>query len=155
MKQTAVKEFTAEIKISGINPYIDIPEGVNQAFGKRVYISVKGYLNETPITGTLVPLGGGKHRLYINTEMRKKSGSKVGDKVRLRLELDTEPRPMVLPELLQQALTENETAKSGWEKLPPSHQREILAYLNYLKTSAALERNIKKVTNILTKTDNR
>lgn len=151
MVRTTAPEFSARIGKAGINPYVDVPEEISRVFGRRANLPVKGTLNEVPIVATLVPLGGGRHRLYINTEMRKKARVKVGDDIHLRIELDTQPRVMGIPEQLRQALEDNKEAKLVWEKTPPSHQREILAYLNYLKTPAALERNVKKVIDTLSK----
>lgn len=92
-----------------------------------------------------MPVGGGAHRLYINGDMRKKARVKVGDIIHLRIEPDSEPRVLPVPEKLQKRLEGNKEAKQAFEKLTPSHRNEILAYLNYLKTPEALERNVKKV----------
>jgi len=151
MNQNTSQEFSARIKKAGVNPYVDIPFRVSRAFGKLPYVPITGSINETPIIGTLVPTGGGRHRLYINLDMRKKSGTKVGDRIFLNIEFDAVSRPMILPVKLQQALGNNTEAKIAWEELPPSRRKEMLAYLNYLKTPAALERNVKKVINILTR----
>lgn len=151
MNQNTSQEFSARIKKAGINPYVDIPSKVSRAFGKLPYVPVRGNINDTPIIGTLVPTGGGRHRLYINMDMRKKSGTKVGDRIFLSIEFDAVSRPMILPVKLQQALGNNTEAKIAWEELPPSRRKEMLAYLNYLKTPAALEGNIKKVIDILTR----
>ena len=145
MSLTGIHEFSGRIEKVGINPYVDIPLKVSQSFSRQGYIPVKGMLNEVSIQGTLVPVGGGRYRLYINTDMRKKAGVKVGDDIDLRIELDTEPRLAVIPEKLREALENNKEAKIAFERMSPSNQKEILAYLNYLKTPAALERNIKKV----------
>jgi len=50
-----------------------------------------------------------------------------------------------LPSALREALDSDAKAKTAWEALAPSRQREILTYLNFLKTSAALERNVHKM----------
>jgi uncharacterized protein YdeI (YjbR/CyaY-like superfamily) len=77
--------------------------------------------------------------------MRKKANVTVGDQVHLALALDTKPRKVPMPPAFAAALKDNEKAKAAFEKLSPSHQKEILAYLNYLKKPETLERNIKKV----------
>jgi uncharacterized protein YdeI (YjbR/CyaY-like superfamily) len=50
-----------------------------------------------------------------------------------------------MPPAFAAALKDNEKGKAVFESLSPSHQKEILAYLNYLKKPETLERNIKKV----------
>jgi uncharacterized protein YdeI (YjbR/CyaY-like superfamily) len=48
-----------------------------------------------------------------------------------------------------QALSRNKMAKAAFENLMPSRQKEILRYLNSLKTESSLERNIEKVIQLL------
>ena len=50
-----------------------------------------------------------------------------------------------LPPALHEELNASSQAKAAWDTLTPSRQREILTYLNFLKTPAALERNVQKV----------
>jgi len=69
--------------------------------------------------------------------------------VNLVLELDTEPRIVPIPRELNAALKENEKAKTAWGKLKPSKQKEILSYLNWLKTPAAMQRNVEKIIKVL------
>jgi len=145
-------EFSAVIYKVGINPCVDIPERVSRTFGIRGNIPVTGALNGLPIRATLVPIGEGRHRLYINGEMRRRARVNAGDRINLRLELDTTPRMLPLPKPLDAALKENETAGAAWERLTPSHRKEILAYLNWLKTPESLERNVKKVITVLLRT---
>jgi len=144
MSSTPCYSFRATIDIAGINPYIDVPPEVSRALGKSGPIPVKGSLNGSAIKATLVPVRQGRHRLFINTEMRAKTGVKVGDEIALELEMDSKPRVMPMPDIFKESLDRNQEAKAIYEKMPPSHRREILAYLNSLKTPEALERNIGK-----------
>ncbi len=50
-----------------------------------------------------------------------------------------------MPEKLMQALNENAKAKITFEQLIPSWRKDILRYLNSLKTEESLDRNIKRV----------
>ncbi len=129
--------FSAVIQKVGINPCVDVPEQVSKAFTRRGYVPVKGQLNGHPIRATLVPVGGGRHRLYINTEMRKAAGVGVGDLVFLKLALDPESRDLTVPPEL--------AAKAVFEKFPPSHKKEILEYLNSLKRVEYRKKNIAKL----------
>jgi hypothetical protein len=144
-------EFSATIYKVGVNPYVEVPENVSKCLKKTGYIPVTGTLNGFPIRATLVPVENGRHRLYINTEMRKKANVAVGDLIHLALALDIKPRDAPMPQAFAAALESNEKAKAAFEKLPPSHQKEILVYLNYLKKPETLKRNIEKVINFLLK----
>ena len=101
---------------------------------------------------TLVPMRATATRLYLDTWMRDVAGVRVGDRVRVTLKLDRGSRELLMPAELGEALEENAKAKAAWEALAPSRRREILTYLNFLKTKAALERNVQKTLgNLLAK----
>lgn len=170
--------FTAEVKIAGINPYVDVPEDVVNALGgeKKLAVLVKlhgmdpisnkdiaaskrkklerdaprlraiGRLDaEGWFRSTLVPLRSHPTRLYLDSWMRETANVAVGDRVRVTLKPDEASRELPVPAALQEGLHSNAQAKAAWEALTPSRQREILTYLNFLKTPAALERNVQEV----------
>jgi hypothetical protein len=148
-------EFSATIRKVGINPYVDVPKNASTFFGRRGNVPVHGLLNRVAIRATLVPVGGGRHRLYVNGDMRKKANVKVGDRIQLALKLDTQSRRVPIPEELASALRQNKLAKAAFERLPPSRQKEILTYLNYLKKPKSLKRNIDKVLKTLAKPEDK
>jgi hypothetical protein len=150
-KDDQLQTFSAIIRKIGINPYVQIPARVSRYFGKRGHVSVKGTLNGFPIRTTLVPIGNGRHRLYVNWDMRKRAEVDVGDRVDWVLEIDTEPRVFPMLKEFEQALEQNKKAKVVFDRLPPSHKKEILAYLNWVKKLETLERNIGKIIDYLLK----
>ena len=104
---------------------------------------------------TLVPMRSDTVRLYLDQWMRKSAGVGVGDHVQVRIKHDPASRELPIPDRLLELLHANEKAKTAWQRLSPSRRREILSYLNFLKTSAALERNIQKtVARLLEEQDN-
>jgi len=68
--------FTARIYKSGINPCVDAPPEAGQIFQKRGFIPIAGLINGESYRATLVPRGGGRHRLYLNGEIRKATPSR-------------------------------------------------------------------------------
>ncbi|MGH9839592.1 MAG: DUF1905 domain-containing protein [Blastocatellia bacterium] len=72
------QRFSAKIYKLGINPCVDVPKRVSEVFGKRGYVPVAGTLNGQAIHATLVPKGGGEHRLFLNGEMRRRAAVGVG-----------------------------------------------------------------------------
>ena len=87
---------------------VSIPESVSRDIGKRgnvpVIATVKGPAGITEVRASLVPTGGGRHRLALNATARQATGALVGTSVRLSMRVDTAPEPMPLPEDLAQAL---------------------------------------------------
>ena len=144
-------DFSAVIGKVGVNPCVDVPESVSSCLKESGYIPVAGALNGFPIRATLVPIGNGRHRLYVNAEMRKRAGVAVGDLIHVALALDTKSRDAPMPKAFAAALESNEKAKAAFEKLSSSRKKEILVYLNFLKKPETLKRNIAQVISILLK----
>jgi hypothetical protein len=94
---------------------------------------------------TIVPSRTGAPRLYLHQWMRAGAGLGVGDRVRVTLKSDRASRTPRMPAPLRAALDATPPARLAWEALAPSRRREILSYLGFLKTPAALERNVRKV----------
>jgi hypothetical protein len=84
-------------------------------------------------------------RVYVDTWMREAAGVGVGDRVMLTLKADPGSRTLPIPARLQEALDADEQALAAWNALAPSRRREILMYLNFLKSPSAVERNVRKV----------
>lgn len=106
-------------------------------------IRVRGRLGGLRFTATVVRYGGA-WRLYLNTAMRADAAVEVGDEVDLELEYDPAPRTVPIPPRFAAALANDPRARAALEALTSSHRKDILNYLNWLKTDESLERNIQK-----------
>jgi hypothetical protein len=100
----------------------------------------------------LMPVGDGGFFLYLHGQVRKESGTSVGDVVRLTIELDDDYKggpgdPM--PPWFGDELQRNPAAQHGWDSLPPSRQKEILRYLGRLKSPQAQQRNVQRALHVL------
>ena len=137
--------FSAVIYKQGINPCVDIPERASQAFRRKGYIPVRVHLNKHPFQATLVPIGSGKYRLYINGKMRKQANVDVGDEIEIELEYDAQARTIPMPDAFEQALERNPKARSEFERLNPSRRKDILLYMNALKRPESLQKVIERV----------
>ena len=144
-------EFLARVHKIGENPCVDIPKQVIERFKAKGYIPVKGTINEYLIQTSLVQKGKGYYCLYLNEAIRKKADVKVGDLVKLNLEIDPEPKEIHPVSELVRALKENKKAKEAFDYLTKDKQREILVYLHYLKTPESRKRHVEKVIKFLIK----
>ena len=145
--------FRASIYKVGINACVNVPLRITAALiAAKGYIPVKGSINAHPFRQTLVPVKNAEYRLYVNGPMLKGSGSKVGDTVLFSISQASPKKStdLPMPRAFKKALTENRLSDE-FKKLIPSRQKEILKYLNYLKTEEALVRNIEKVISQLMK----
>src|ERR1043166_6112235 len=87
--------FTALIKLRGINPYVLVTARRAAAIrpGWRKPLPVRIRLDGKPQTAwriNMMPVGDGRFYLYLHGEIRKASGTAVGDRVRVEIEFDAD-----------------------------------------------------------------
>ena len=112
-------------------------------FGRRGPVPVLGHLQGVTIRGTLVPTGGGRHRLYLNGPMREAAGLDEGDEARLVLWLDDQPRAPTVPDDLRAAL-EAAGALCAFEAWPPSHRLEYVRAIDQAKRPETRQKYIER-----------
>lgn len=145
--------FHATIEIIGINPYVEVPEAIlNEIFiqaGKnKGHIPVAGTVNKLSYQQTLLKYSG-LWRLYINTLMLKDSPKRIGETIEVTIEYDPLDRSIKPHPKLIEALKNNSEAKSKFENLSPSMQKEIVRYIASLRTEESRNRNIERAINFL------
>jgi len=149
-----MKAFTARIQKIGINPYLLVPPAVlksifNKAGKYKGAVPVKLRIGTKDFIQTMVKYSG-KWRLYLNAPMRNAAGKEVGDLVTVHIDFDVKPRTTPIHPKLKNALKENKAAKLAFDKLTPSRQKEILKYLNFLKSEESIDKNVQKTISVLT-----
>ncbi len=111
-----------------MNVALDVPAAVSEAFGLRGHVPVVGTADGAELTATLVPVGGGRHRLFLNGAVRGAVGKGAGDLVEIRIRLDRSDRTPETPAYLREALAKD-GASEAWEALAPSRRKELLVWL--------------------------
>jgi len=149
-----MKSFSAKIQIIGVNPYVLLPSSllkyIFQKAGKnKGAIPVKLKIGRVDFIQNLVKYSG-KWRLYLNTTMRKTAGKDVGDMISIQIDFDAKPRTTPVHPKLEKAFKENREAKIAFDKLSPSRQKEILRYINFLKSEETVVKNIQRAITHLT-----
>ena len=144
-----MRSFSRRIIKLGINPCVDVPHTImlelfRQAGRSKGPIPVGGKLNGMRFKQTAVRYRG-RWRLYLNAPMRLDAGIDVGDIAHVSMKFDPQPRKVPMNPKLGRALARNKQAKKAFTNLTPSRQKEILRYLNSMKTEESAERNVKKV----------
>ncbi len=148
-----MKSFAARIFKIGINPYVFLPADVlkylfEKAGKEKGFIPVYLIINEQKFIQHLVKYSG-KWRLCLNTPMRKIAGKDVGDIIDIKIDFDTEERITPMHIKFELALNKNKKAKACFDTLTPSRQKEILRYLNNLKTEASVDKNVQRAIGFL------
>jgi hypothetical protein len=154
--------FATKIRILGANPYVQV--SVDQAMLLKknwrrpmpVVVQVNGQ-PENPWHVNMMPSGNGNFYLYLHGDVRKASGTKVGETVIISLTFDVNytSRPDSLPDWFSDKLVTDPIALENWGNLPPSRQKEVVRNLLRLKSPIAQTRNLKQALFVLFGLDGR
>jgi hypothetical protein len=149
--------FTAVIKIRGANPFIFVSAVRANVIkpGWRKPLPVLVRINRKPANAwriNMMPVGNGGFYLYLHGDVRKASGTAVGDRVHVEIDFDASYRngpqhPM--PPWFKKALVGNSQVMKNWQALIPSRKKEILRYFSRLKSTDARARNLGKALHVL------
>jgi hypothetical protein len=150
---TSVNSFKAKIEIIGINPFVFLPDRIlknlfTQAGKDKGPIPVRGTIDGHAYIQTLVKYSG-YWRLYINGPMLKDAKKHVGDIITLTIEFDLEERVIPMHPKLMEAIDKNRKAKKVFDQLSASRQKEIIRYINSLKSESSVSKNITRAINFL------
>jgi hypothetical protein len=154
----AVLRFTSIIKIRDVfNPYILVTpaqaKSIKPAWRKPLPVLVR--INAKPAVPwriNMMPAGGGSFYLYLHGDVRKASGAKVGDRVRVEVGFDARYRngpQHPVPSWFRAALRKNPRALKNWEALVPSRKKEMLRYFARLKSPEPRQGNLERALHVL------
>jgi len=94
------------------------------------YIPVFATVNGQQARVTLMPAGGGRYRMHLNTALRKAARADAGDEVSVTLRIDRESREPTVPADLRMALKENPEAQKIFGALTAGHRRHIVDWFD-------------------------
>ena len=135
--------FEKTVAATGNNTGIVVPEEVIEklAAGKRppVVVSVNGYEYRNTV-GVM----GGKHMISISAAVRKATGLKGGDPIRVTLTLADTPRDVTIPADFAAALAADEQAGAFFGTLSVSMRRYHVDTITAAKSADTRQRRIDK-----------
>lgn len=139
-----MERFTATIHKVGINPCVEVPARISLVYGRRGYVPVLVTLGAQTFQCTLVPVGEGRHRLCLHHLMRKAAGRETGDRVTIKLALDTASRVLAPPADLTQALQAAGQMKTFLGNTP-SRRKELVRWVLGTKNPDTRVRRVAQV----------
>ena len=143
--------FTATIQnAGGGGAFVEVPFDVEKAFGSKKP-KVRAMIEGVPYRGTLVRMGTEFHLLLILKGIREQVGKTFGDEVKITVEPDVEPRVVEIPAELKKAFKVEKEAKTFFEKLSYSHQREYVGYITEAKKEETRARRVAQTIEVLKK----
>jgi hypothetical protein len=145
------KSFRAKIETQGPGgawSLMHIPFDVEKEWGSRARVSVRGVINGFEFRTSIFPDGKGRHTMMVNKAMKEK-GAVPGKAVRVELEKDDVPRPIVIPPDFKKALARNSKAGATFEAFAPSHRRAYVDWIMQAKREETRVARIKKAVEMI------
>jgi uncharacterized protein YdeI (YjbR/CyaY-like superfamily) len=75
----------------------------------------------------------GEFLVGLNRAVREQAGVEAGDTVEVKLELDTAPREVEVPQALADALAEDSEARAAFDGLAYTHRKEYACWIDEAK----------------------
>ena len=145
MTTTKTKRFRALLEKDGSSEAtaITIPFDVEEAFGARTRVPVRGTINGTEFRSSVF-LMRGRQFMVVNRQMREAAGVKGGETVSVVMSRDDEPRTVEPPPELARALEGNKAARAAWDRLSYTHRKEYAHAVAEAKRPETRQRRVEK-----------
>ena len=141
--------FTATIiDAGGGGAFVEVPFDVEATFGSK-RPKVKALIEGVPYRGTLVRMGSENHILIILKSIREQVGKTFGDEIKVSVEADVEERVATVPAELKRVFKSDKEAKSAFEKLSYSHQKEYVKWIEEAKKAETRARRVEQAIQLL------
>jgi antitoxin component of MazEF toxin-antitoxin module len=129
---------------------IRIPEEIVESLGAGKRPPVKVTINSYTYRSTIAVMGG-TFMVGISAVVRENAGVKGGDEIDVHLELDTQPREVVLPADFKKALDRDKLARQKFDGLSYSNKQRHVLPVEQAKTEETRQRRIEKAISLLRK----
>ncbi len=170
VRDHTVRKFLGTMYKTWTMRHIDVPEKISSALAREFashnrsssrrhnskqqptkpkYIPVIAIVNGKSAQATLVPAGGGRFRMQINTALRKAARADAGDIVSVELRLDRVSRDLPVPPDLRAGLKQHPKARRAFEALTPGHRRHIIQWFDSAKSPKARQRRLDRAIDVL------
>ena len=148
---TKKQTFTGVIQnAGGGGGFVEVPFDVEAAFGSK-RPKIKAMIEGVPYRGLLVRMGGPNHMLIILKGIREQIGKTFGDEIKISVEPDVEERVVTIPAELKRVFKSDKEAKSAFEKLSYTHQKEYVKWIEDAKKDETRQSRVVKTIEMLKK----
>jgi hypothetical protein len=124
---------------TGIRVPAEVVEQLGSGKRPAVTVTINGYSYRSTVA-----VMGGEFLLPVSAEVRAGAGIAADDEIEVELELDTQPREIVVPDDLASALSGASEAKVFFNGLSYSNRRRIVLHIEGAKTAETRQRRVEK-----------
>ncbi len=148
MKQTFSVELIGRGP-GGAWTQLPIPFNVENAFGTKARVAVRGTINGVAYRSSIMPRGNGIYYMAVNQAIRTAAGVAVGDTVKVVMEPDTAERTVTVPPDLKDALARKPKAETVFTAFSYSHRKELVDWIEQAKKPETRSGRIEKCLKLL------
>lgn len=124
---------------TGLRVPTDVVAALGSGRRPAVVVTITGYSYRSTVASM-----GGAFMIPLSAEHRGAAGLAAGDEVDVEVQLDTEPRELVIPEDLRAAVDTDPAARAFFDELSYSNRRRMLGNVEGAKTPQTRQRRIDK-----------
>jgi hypothetical protein len=141
VSRVAAKRFSVELeRVQKTATMFRVPFDLEEAFGRArspVKVTIRGH------TWRTTPgVYGGVGHIVVNRAVKAATGVDAGDRVRVTMELDTEPRTVAVPDDLRAALDREPEAAKALDRLSFTDRREYVGWVEEAKRPETRARRV-------------
>jgi hypothetical protein len=129
---------------TGIEIPAEIVAGLGSSKHPKVRVTINGYTYRSSVASM-----GGRFMLGVSATVREGAGVAGGDTVDIDIELDTEPREVIVPPDLAAALKRDAKASRVFEALSYSKKQRFVLPIEDAKTAETRQRRVDKTIGAL------
>lgn len=122
-----------------------IPFNIEEVFGQKNHVKVKGSINGIEFRSSLTPRGDGKHYMVVSKVLQEAAGITKGDKIHVIMEPDNDERLVEIPEVIQKIFETNEDAGKTFHKLSYTRRKDFVDYILDAKKESTREKRITQM----------
>jgi len=139
-------EFDAVVQGDGTGAWVDVPFDLKETYGKGNLVPIIATFDgRVSYQGSLAKMGGPCAMLLLRNDIRAQLGDpQPGDAIHVRIDLDSAPRIVTLPDDVAALVTANPDAAAYWETLSPSNRREYATWIAEAKRPETRQRRVEE-----------
>ena len=141
VSRVAAKRFSVELeRVQKTATMFRVPFDLEEAFGRArppVKVTIRGH------TWRTTPgVYGGVGHIVVSRAVKAATGVDAGDRVRVTMELDTEPRTVEVPRDLRAALDREPESAKAFDRMSFTHRREYVEWVEEAKRPETRARRV-------------
>ena len=141
VSRVAAKRFSVELeRVQKTATMFRVPFDLEEAFGRArppVKVTIRGHTWQTT-----PGVYGGVGHIVVSRAVKAATGVDAGDRVRVTMELDTEPRTVEVPRDLRAALDREPESARAFDRMSFTHRREYVEWVEEAKRPETRARRV-------------